>query len=152
MAGVLSSGAKQMAERGTCIISPCANGLHMLAVLLSQSCVMLPMLQGVKDHCLFFKSIEDASSLRRRVSECFERAALPMTPESERKRLLSFVVCGGGPTGVEVAAELHDMVFEDLKVWGGGCEGGQYTCLFCALTHQVAHVYMQTGSSLHSVR
>lgn len=34
-------------------------------------------IQGVKEHCMFFKSIEDASALRRRISECFERAALP---------------------------------------------------------------------------
>jgi hypothetical protein len=34
-------------------------------------------IQGVKEHCMFFKSIEDANALRRRVSECFERAALP---------------------------------------------------------------------------
>jgi NADH dehydrogenase FAD-containing subunit len=33
----------------------------------------------------------------------------------ERKRLLSFVIVGGGPTGVEVAAELHDMIYDDLK-------------------------------------
>lgn len=32
----------------------------------------------------------------------------------ERKQLLSFVICGGGPTGVEVAAELHDLIKEDL--------------------------------------
>lgn len=32
----------------------------------------------------------------------------------ERKKLLSFVVVGGGPTGVEVAAEMYDMVYEDL--------------------------------------
>ena len=32
----------------------------------------------------------------------------------EVKRLLSFVVVGGGPTGVEVAAELQDMVESDL--------------------------------------
>lgn len=32
----------------------------------------------------------------------------------ERKKLLSFVVVGGGPTGVEVAAEIHDMIKEDL--------------------------------------
>ena len=32
----------------------------------------------------------------------------------ERKKLLSFVVVGGGPTGVEVAAELQDMVESDL--------------------------------------
>lgn len=128
------------------------------------------------EHCNFFKSIEDAKALRRRVSECFERAALPavsrprrgrgrrlprfrlparslcapafppqlcckwqvlgtchlhthtqhintptlnhyhrQTPEDERKKLLSFIVVGGGPTGVEVAAELHDMIFDDLK-------------------------------------
>lgn len=31
-------------------------------------------------------------------------ASLPTTTPDERKRLLSFVVCGGGPTGVETAA------------------------------------------------
>jgi hypothetical protein len=42
-----------------------------------------------------------------------------MTPEEERRKLLSFVVVGGGPTGVEVAAELYDMIHEDLSVGGG---------------------------------
>lgn len=31
-------------------------------------------------------------------------ASLPTTSPAERKRLLSFVICGGGPTGVEAAA------------------------------------------------
>jgi hypothetical protein len=39
---------------------------------------------------------------------------LPPPPPQERKRLLSFVIVGGGPTGVEVAAELHDLITEDL--------------------------------------
>ncbi len=34
----------------------------------------------------------------------FEAASLPTTTPEERRRLLSFVVCGGGPTGVETAA------------------------------------------------
>jgi hypothetical protein len=34
----------------------------------------------------------------------FETASLPTTSPEDRKRLLSFVVCGGGPTGVETAA------------------------------------------------
>lgn len=33
----------------------------------------------------------------------------------ERKKLLSFVIVGGGPTGVEVAAELYDMITEDMR-------------------------------------
>lgn len=43
-----------------------------------------------------------------------ELACLPTTGDEERKRLLSFVVCGGGPTGVEFAAELFDLLNEDL--------------------------------------
>ncbi|PNW69798.1 hypothetical protein CHLRE_19g750547v5 [Chlamydomonas reinhardtii] len=72
-------------------------------------------IKGVDQYCFYFKSIEDANRLRSRVSECFERAALPATPEEERKKLLTFVVVGGGPTGVEVAAELYDMIEEDLS-------------------------------------
>ena len=59
-------------------------------------------IEGVDKYCMYFKSVEDASALRRRVSECFERAALPLTPDEQRQKLLSFVIVGGGPTGVEV--------------------------------------------------
>lgn len=43
-----------------------------------------------------------------------EKAALPSTEEDERRKLLSFVICGGGPTGVEFASELWEMVNEDV--------------------------------------
>ena len=43
-----------------------------------------------------------------------EHACLPTTSDEERRRLLSFVISGGGPTGVEFAAELFDMLNEDL--------------------------------------
>lgn len=43
-----------------------------------------------------------------------EMAALPTTTPEERDRLLSFTVCGGGPTGVETAAEIYDMLNEDV--------------------------------------
>lgn len=39
--------------------------------------------------------------LRRRIGECFELAALPGTPEADRKKALNFVVVGGGPTGTK---------------------------------------------------
>lgn len=71
---------------------------------------------GVKglEHCQFLKSIEDARAIQNHVLQNIEYACLPTTSDEERKRLLSFVVCGGGPTGVEVAAELYDMLNEDL--------------------------------------
>jgi hypothetical protein len=42
------------------------------------------------------------------------QASLPTTTPEERRRLLSFVVCGGGPTGVEAAAEIYDLCQEDI--------------------------------------
>lgn len=44
-----------------------------------------------------------------------EHACLPTTTDAERRRLLSFVISGGGPTGVEFAAELFDLLNEDLS-------------------------------------
>jgi hypothetical protein len=43
-----------------------------------------------------------------------EHASLPHLSKEERCRHLNFVVVGGGPTGVELAAELHDFVQEDV--------------------------------------
>lgn len=71
---------------------------------------------GVKglDNCFFLKDINDARMIRNQVIKNMELACLPTTPDDERKRLLSFVVSGGGPTGVEFAAELYDLLNEDL--------------------------------------
>lgn len=71
---------------------------------------------GVKglEHCHFLKSIEDAQQIKNRILHNLELACLPTTSDAERRRLLSFVVSGGGPTGVEFAAELFDMLNEDL--------------------------------------
>lgn len=69
---------------------------------------------GVAENCHFLKEIEDAQKIRRTIVDCFERASLPNLSDEERKKILHFVVVGGGPTGVEFAAELHDYVNEDL--------------------------------------
>lgn len=66
------------------------------------------------ENCHFLKSVEDARAIRRQVITNFERAVLPTTSDDERRKLLSFVICGGGPTGVEFAAELYDFMNEDL--------------------------------------
>ena len=47
-------------------------------------------------------------------STALELAALPDVTPEERRRMLQFVICGGGPTGVETAAELMDLVSEDI--------------------------------------
>lgn len=66
------------------------------------------------EHCHFLKTIDDARMIKNKITQNMELACLPTTTDEERKRLLSFVVCGGGPTGVEFAAELYDLLNEDL--------------------------------------
>ncbi|XP_061362002.1 external alternative NAD(P)H-ubiquinone oxidoreductase B2, mitochondrial-like [Gastrolobium bilobum] len=69
---------------------------------------------GVVENCHFLKEVEDAQKIRRTVIDCFERASLPSLSEEENKRILHFSIVGGGQTGVEFAAALHDFVIEDL--------------------------------------
>jgi NADH dehydrogenase len=71
---------------------------------------------GVKglENAFFLKDINDARMIRNKVIQNLELACLPTTSDDDRKRLLSFVVSGGGPTGVEFAAELFDLLNEDL--------------------------------------
>ncbi len=70
---------------------------------------------GAAEHSLFLKQISDARDIRQRILACLERASLPDISEAERKRLLHFVVVGGGPTGVEFSAELHDLWSRELR-------------------------------------
>ncbi|KAJ0263147.1 External alternative NAD(P)H-ubiquinone oxidoreductase B1 [Hirschfeldia incana] len=69
---------------------------------------------GVLEHCHFLKEVEDAQRIRRGVIDCFEKALLPGLTEEQRRTKLHFVIVGGGPTGVEFAAELHDFIEEDI--------------------------------------
>lgn len=68
---------------------------------------------GAAEHTRPFKTIVDAMTLRARVVELFEMAEQAET-DAQRRRLLSFVVIGGGVTGVEVAAELLEMARDTL--------------------------------------
>ena len=68
---------------------------------------------GAEEYSRPFKTIADAMTLRARVVELFEMAEQAES-DAQRRRLLSFVVVGGGVTGVEVAAEIMDMARDTL--------------------------------------
>jgi NADH dehydrogenase len=59
------------------------------------------------------KRVEDATGIRRRLLSAFERAELASDPQS-RKALLTFVVVGGGPTGVEMAGAIAELARRSL--------------------------------------
>lgn len=72
---------------------------------------------GVAAHSVFLKEITDAVTIRKRLMDVIEAANILPKDDPERKRLLNIVVCGGGPTGVEVAGELQDYIDQDLTKW-----------------------------------
>ncbi|RPA77949.1 FAD/NAD(P)-binding domain-containing protein [Ascobolus immersus RN42] len=79
--------------------------------------VMFAGIPGVKEHACFLKEIQDSQKLRKNVMDCIETALFKEQSPEEVERLLSMVVVGGGPTGVEFAAELQDFFENDLKKW-----------------------------------
>lgn len=59
------------------------------------------------------KTLEDATTLRRRILVAFERAERETDPDA-RAALLTFVVIGAGPTGVEMAGTIADLAKDTL--------------------------------------
>src|SRR5439155_9579450 len=60
------------------------------------------------------KTLDDALEIRRRVLLAFEAAERETDPDAQR-RLLSFVIVGGGPTGVELAGALAEIARHSLR-------------------------------------
>ncbi len=66
-------------------------------------------LESMQRHGLGLKDIPDAIEIRNHVLTCFEQAMLE--PDAEKRRaLLTFIVVGGGPTGVEMAGALSELI------------------------------------------
>jgi len=59
------------------------------------------------------KRIEDATTIRRKILTAFERAELTQD-NNEQQRLLTFVIVGGGATGVEMAGAIADVARQTL--------------------------------------
>jgi NADH:ubiquinone reductase (H+-translocating) len=59
------------------------------------------------------KTLEDATSIRRRILLSFERAERETDPK-RRAALLTFVIVGGGPTGVELAGAIAELAHQNL--------------------------------------
>src|SRR5205085_1221745 len=74
---------------------------------------------GLPEHALPFKNLADALYLRNHLIRALEEAAIEDHDMSLRQQLLTFVVAGGGFSGVEVVAELNDFVREVAKNYRG---------------------------------
>jgi NADH dehydrogenase len=68
---------------------------------------------GVEEHAYFLKTLEEAVALKNHIICCFEAAA--REPDADRRKsLLTFVIAGGGATGVEYAGALTELIHGPL--------------------------------------
>ena len=70
---------------------------------------------GVAEHTHPLTSVEDGRAIRRGILEQLALAEVPGISEDEVRRRLTFVICGAGPTGVEVAAEIQELLQHELR-------------------------------------
>lgn len=78
---------------------------------------------GAEDYALPLRSLDDAIAIRNRLLSCFEQAVQETDPV-RRQQLLTFVIVGGGATGVEMAGALVELIqgaiqkdYPELKNW-----------------------------------
>lgn len=70
---------------------------------------------GVDEHAFMVKKVSDANAIRDKINQNLEIASLPCTTDEQQRQLLHIAIVGGGPTGIEIAAELTDLFEGDLQ-------------------------------------
>lgn len=69
---------------------------------------------GVSEHAIFIKNVSDAMRVRKTLFDLLEKASLPTISPERARELLHVAIVGGGPTGIELTAELDDLCHEEL--------------------------------------
>jgi len=69
---------------------------------------------GVTEHALPLRDVRHAEAIRARLIRSVALAGVPGRRSADAQRLLSLVIVGGGPTGVELAGEVATLVRRDL--------------------------------------
>ena len=82
---------------------------------------------GAAEHTYVLKNLKDALTIRDRIIDIFEQASMEKD-QAKRKQMLSFVVVGGGATGVEIITEIAELCTETLaKYYKGKIDCGDVT-------------------------
>jgi len=77
--------------------------------------------EGAKENALSFRTQEDAIGIDWHLRDCLQRA-IQLQDSALRRKLLTTIVVGGGPSGVEMAATLADFVPQWYAAIGGNPE------------------------------
>ncbi len=70
--------------------------------------------EGAEKYCMTMNDLEDARKIKNHILNRFEEAQL-VSEEDKKKQLLTFIIVGGGPSGVELAGEMGDILNGELR-------------------------------------
>lgn len=71
-------------------------------------------MRSLSENALAMKDLNDGVKIRKHILSMFEKASRESDPD-RRRAVLTFVIVGGGPTGVETAGSLADLIYGDLS-------------------------------------
>lgn len=91
---------------------------------------------GARENTWDFKTLADAVILRERVLDMCEHADHASDPETKR-RMLTFVIVGGGYTGIELVTELHDFLFGYVVRHYRGISAGDIHLIVLEATNEI---------------
>lgn len=89
-------------------------------------------LPGVSENAITLKDLDDAITLRNHVINMLEQAELEHQNPELKNRLMTFVVAGGGFSGVEIVGELNDFVRSSIKDLYRNIEGSEIRVVLAA--------------------
>src|SRR6202045_1536652 len=112
-------------------------------VLAIGSVVDVSRVPGMPEHAYLMKTVGDAIRLRSDVLERLEAASI-MTQESLRRKLLTFVIVGGGYSGVETAGQIWDLL-RDVQRFYPRINPKEFRLV---LVHSGAYLLPQIGKEL----
>jgi NADH dehydrogenase len=105
----------------------------------------LSLVPGVDENAFSFKTIGDALAIQSHIMEQLEKAEVCDNP-AQKKAYLSFVVIGGGFSGVELAGEINDLVRRSIKFFGSIKEEEVQV----VLVHSKKEILPEVGSKLRA--
>lgn len=128
-------------EKGHCLEKP-----YDYLVLATGGEPNLPQVSEKTHRRVFpFLSLSDAILLHNQVIDMFEHAEMVSPKATERKKMLTFVVVGGGYAGIEVATGLHDMFYDSLLPHYPNVNPGEIRLILC---HAESRLLPELGSEL----
>ncbi|KAL9527099.1 putative NADH dehydrogenase [Sphaerulina musiva] len=70
---------------------------------------------GALEHANFLRTTNDARLIQQRILEMLDAASVPGLTDAQQRDILRIIIVGGGPIGIEAAAELFDLWNDDMK-------------------------------------